>query len=324
MTWLVFGVSCLLVLAGAVSIISGAPIIQIERGWTEVIAGTVALSSGGVVFALAGILMRLESIRDALSVPPAATQVPATEEPAAAPAPDIPATPAGVVAAASQDPQETADLAEASHPAPSDSATGQGLWKRVKRPVETPSDAGALERGGFPDRLISVETPMPSPEPAPALPAPIAPAVEIGRMSEADNAAASEPSQLGWLERSLFKGRLPKAVPDERPSGLPQPTRADATGLSAQTAGLRTEPTLAAEPAHDGRERMSDPSDDHAEPAEAEAGVTVIGRYQAGVASYVMYSDGTIEVETEGGQSHRFASMEELKAFIASQDNVLS
>ena len=48
--------------------------------------------------------------------------------------------------------------------------------------------------------------------------------------------------------------------------------------------------------------------------------VTVIGRYKAGVASYVMYSDGTIEVETEGGELRRFGSMDELKTFIAKQD----
>ena len=43
-----------------------------------------------------------------------------------------------------------------------------------------------------------------------------------------------------------------------------------------------------------------------------------MGRYESGGASYVLFSDGTIEVETEVGL-HRFGSMEELKAYIDQQ-----
>jgi hypothetical protein len=52
---------------------------------------------------------------------------------------------------------------------------------------------------------------------------------------------------------------------------------------------------------------------------EPEAGPHVVGRYGAGGAQYVIYSDGAIEAETEAG-GMRFASMEELKAYIANQD----
>ena len=48
-------------------------------------------------------------------------------------------------------------------------------------------------------------------------------------------------------------------------------------------------------------------------------GPTVVGRYESGGASYVLFSDGTIEVETEMG-THRFGSMEELKTYIDQQD----
>ena len=46
---------------------------------------------------------------------------------------------------------------------------------------------------------------------------------------------------------------------------------------------------------------------------------TVVGRYEANGASYVLFSDGTIEVETDGG-THRFASMAALKDHIERQD----
>ena len=42
---------------------------------------------------------------------------------------------------------------------------------------------------------------------------------------------------------------------------------------------------------------------------------TVVGRYNAGGAAYVMYSDGSIEAETDNG-TFRFGSMDELRDFI--------
>ena len=53
-------------------------------------------------------------------------------------------------------------------------------------------------------------------------------------------------------------------------------------------------------------------------PAPAEA-PTVVGRYEANGASYVLFSDGTIEVETDTG-THSFASMAALKDHIERQD----
>ena len=52
------------------------------------------------------------------------------------------------------------------------------------------------------------------------------------------------------------------------------------------------------------------------QPAEAYAPAPdVIGRYNAGGAAYVMYSDGSIDAETQTG-TFRFASMKELRQFI--------
>lgn len=52
--------------------------------------------------------------------------------------------------------------------------------------------------------------------------------------------------------------------------------------------------------------------------AEPEPAPHVVGRYSAGGARYAIYSDGAIEAETEEG-GLRFASMDELKAYIASR-----
>ncbi len=50
--------------------------------------------------------------------------------------------------------------------------------------------------------------------------------------------------------------------------------------------------------------------------AQPEAPPTLVGRYTAGGAHYMIFSDGTIEAETEQG-AFRFASMGDFKAYIA-------
>jgi len=50
--------------------------------------------------------------------------------------------------------------------------------------------------------------------------------------------------------------------------------------------------------------------------AEPEAPPTLVGRYSAGGADYMIFSDGTIEAETEHG-AFKFASMGDFKAYLA-------
>ena len=52
--------------------------------------------------------------------------------------------------------------------------------------------------------------------------------------------------------------------------------------------------------------------------ARPEAPPSIVGRYSAGGAHYRIYSDGSIEAETEDGE-FKFASMGEFKAFIAAR-----
>jgi hypothetical protein len=51
-------------------------------------------------------------------------------------------------------------------------------------------------------------------------------------------------------------------------------------------------------------------------PSEAEAAPTLVGRFSAGGANYMIFSDGSIEAETEGG-AYKFASMNDFKAYLA-------
>ena len=60
MSYVVFVLGILLTAAGGLSIYDGFDIIQLERGWTEVIAGTTAIAGGIMTMALGLILRRLE------------------------------------------------------------------------------------------------------------------------------------------------------------------------------------------------------------------------------------------------------------------------
>ena len=52
--------------------------------------------------------------------------------------------------------------------------------------------------------------------------------------------------------------------------------------------------------------------------AEPEGPPVIVGRYAAGGANYLIFSDGTIEAETDTG-GYRFASMSEFKAYLANR-----
>ena len=58
------------------------------------------------------------------------------------------------------------------------------------------------------------------------------------------------------------------------------------------------------------------PGPARSEPSPERPGPTVVGTYNSGGNSYVMFSDGSIEAETPEGV-FRFNSLDELKEFIA-------
>ena len=60
--WVVLVLGSVLALSGLVSIWQGSEIIQIERGWTEVIAGAVVLSGGVVTVGIYFLLAQLEQM----------------------------------------------------------------------------------------------------------------------------------------------------------------------------------------------------------------------------------------------------------------------
>ncbi len=141
--------------------------------------------------------------------------------------------------------------------------------------------------------------------------------LEALNLSE-DAEAPAAPARRGIAGRLATVG-LPKA---ERIEPAPEAAHdldepfTDSRSLQEPAPPVPAEP----EPAPDPRPRPVPEAPRPAMPALAEA-PTVVGRYEANGASYVLFSDGTIEVETDSG-THRFASMAALKEHIEQQDAV--
>jgi len=85
--WGVFGLGAALVTWGFAAMFEGWDKIQIERGWSLFISGSVALSGGVVTLAIAAALSRLDHALLALAprVAPAAAEAPANPAPAPVP-----------------------------------------------------------------------------------------------------------------------------------------------------------------------------------------------------------------------------------------------
>lgn len=328
MTWLIFALGAVLAVAGAVSIASGISYMPVEWGWTEVIAGAVAVSGGVVTLALGAILLRLGALQKAVQRGTYALSANfaddrsgmapyAADDPGAAPepAPQLASDPQPAAAYAaesgtgpSEEPPGSTEAAEpAIAPAPEDpsepsaaSTTAEPEVGESPDPAPQNDDAEATARLPWaklrarflkpPERLA--DEPRPEPEPA----------------FDSGPVAAAEAAQAGSA------GRLDPEIEARVPSGVP-PTGAEPRPAPPVRAAAADDggPDKAASSRADGEDSFH-----RVGIANLSASPTIVGRYEAGGASYVLLSDGAIEVETETG-THRFASMQDLKTFIEAQ-----
>lgn len=338
MAWLVFALGGILSIAGAAAVGFGAEYIELERGWTEVIAGTVALSGGIVTVALACVLVRLAGIRRALTAGLAAR---AAEPWAAAP---VPARAAAVAVPAAFDEPEPEPEVHHAHPASADEAAHrepevamvavavETVVIEAAAPEPPPAAADEAAEGGEPPIEPAMDEPLPEPD-----------SQERSAAHDVVSHDAEPAHQASEVEAAARAAELVDAppappAPDPEPGEehLPPATeirpRAAAGATPAdwlEQALTRLDETfeLGAEPAHSPPEpeRIARPPE--ARPAEALAkelerlppsAPKIVGRYSAGGVSYALFFDGSIEADTPNGTFH-FRSMQELKTFIEEQ-----
>jgi len=210
-------------------------------------------------------------------------------------------------APADAEPQSLAGTAATFGTAPKTSPSLAEMWRRVTARTARFTSQAAAEPPPAPP-AVSEAAPAHEPEGS-REEAPLYDAEDYGEEPEAtraepeheeQSAARSEPPprepDLGdWFDNALAEldGRAPAS-----PTVAPYPPSSEKPASAAPTEAAHAE----AEP---------EPVAATDEPAE-------MGRYQADGTTYVMYSDGSIEAQTDQG-IYRFGSMAELKAFFEEQ-----
>jgi hypothetical protein len=261
MSLVTFAIGVLLAVAGALAMYYGFGIVEVERGWTEVISGTIALTGGVIVMALALILRALRDLQVSRDLRPQMAEAP--RRPAVEPRPEPAAEPK---------PQRLA-----APPAP---------------PAEPPP--GAELRRPEPWPPVVAAAPQPAAEPPRAQP----PRAEVSEsLPPAERFADRPPDRAPERERGgewvgveaeldLFYEANAAQAPATAPTSLePMPVASEGT---PRAPALGREPEPARAPSEAPEAPGSEPS-------------AVIGRYQADGTSYTMYADGSIEVEAPEG-----------------------
>ncbi len=269
MRWLIFALGVALALGGAASIVSGVPYIRMEFGWTEVLAGTTALSAGIMTVALGAVLGALRRI-EARFVSDTAIRTADPMSTFAVPTDQV----SDVSEYAGHEPEVPVPsaLERDIPPSPASRPLAERIWSKPSTVV-----ASRHERA---EASVPVE-PSRSPDRSPGV-------------RTAGSAAALDRDSRRQYDSRQLDVAAPRSY--GRPAAA-SPTRGDTDDRV---------PSLIPSP--------QPPVTGEAAPEAP----TVVGRYESGGASYVLFSDGTIEVETEVGL-HRFGSMEELKAYIDQQ-----
>jgi hypothetical protein len=280
--WLVALLGLLLVAAGSFTAMQGWSIVQVERGWSQVIAGSAIATGGFIILALAAVAARIDALhasvdqirRNALPVEtPAPVRVEAPAQDRARPAAPKPQPP----------PQFDPDLAAPKPPPPA------APPRFEPEPPAIPSEQAAA--------------PEPEPEPEQAI--------------ESAEPAAARPRpgarvRSSWLPRSKAadgearERRGPPAFPAVAYRAIPPRETDLPTGAW---------PPVEAPPSAPSEGAIFESLN---EPAATPAGPALVRRFESGGVGYQLFSDGSIEAQTESG-SYRFASLAELRAFIESK-----
>jgi hypothetical protein len=337
---------------------NGYGYVQIERGWTLVISGTVAFSTGLLLIALGFVLRELRAVAASASratlllakartpqapdfeeAPQAALQERIAEnqlEPEEAPTPFEPAPePTPAIGAPERPFGETAYAPAArdweSEPERSAERTLQRRLPRVSEALK-----GAASAANPLAWMIRPEKPQARPpiEDRPAYSPSALPLSLPSSSSVSWPEPEPEPrpeAEERLLEEASREDRLPVAEPEASPpepedlsGSLDAPEPAPAPDVESEQPAPESdrEPEPQQEPAPQPEptpELAPEPEPARdAAPAGEAPDKEVIGHYDAQGAHYIMYADGSIDAETVHGV-YRFASMEELKQFIERQ-----
>jgi hypothetical protein len=342
MKYVLFAFAVLLLLIGAYCVYTGLPIIEVERGWASVISGTMAVVGGALLFGIGWVVKTLEQLRAAVAageksgviaapapsardfrsdetsderqVVRADAAAPVAWPPHTSPAPtaqEQDETRRPVYAPRTERRQEVRQevrhevreevfeeddfateaesilrtpLTEDDRPVREQPATHiSDLWRRNGKPGDKKNPLG----GAFqkpPAAANSVIEPRPKPSTAANGPQPLD--------DEFASADGAENGNADWYSADFPAAANAEQAPDPAPAEFETYETAVNRNVAPPTAANAV---------------RAEDDDEAEEPA-------VIGHYEAEGTSYTMFSDGSIEAQSERGVA-RFKSMAELKAY---------
>ena len=342
MAYIVMALGVLMSIIGLGAIATGYPIIEVERGWATVISGTVLLSGGLITAALGIVVQSLYALKVGAPQAPLAA---AHADPAVA------TLPFAAVQPADHSSLTGVDLPTLAVAAPSAAAFADTALRRQDAPspafrpsYEPPAAAPA---DWSPETPASIDDLVTDRYEEDAQPSPAHDPVAHAPRVEAE--PPPPPSDEVWLDQA-FSAFDYEAAGGHPPAAEPAAeARTDHEPMAHQEVEAQSEPQWQAEPDAHALPEPEEPPAEHMESALAEgapnqaephdellheaaaahetseapatapeappSNLAVIGRYDSDGTSYVMYSDGSIEAQSEAGV-YRFSSMAELKAFI--------
>lgn len=295
-----------MIVGGLLSAFFGWDIVLIERGWTMVIAGSITAASGALLLGVTAVVSKLAHIQSELS----RLQLSLDEEAAV----EAPVGPTGMSMAAlsggllagtmsgrddARAPDEQKDLPLFDEKAP------EPVIENI--PEEPAPSRHSEPFMPFPPRTSS-DLPASQEDEAPEVKVPdfllgdrLRETYENSRDADVDESLYAEEAEKPAVEVRVEEERL--AVLDE----VNEPIIVSEPEPESESAKEPVEEVAASE----------EPSKPEEPEPEAPRSATIIGTYNSGENTYVMFSDGSIEAQTPGGIFH-FQSLDELKAFIAS------
>ncbi|WP_445501863.1 hypothetical protein [Microvirga sp. G4-2] len=300
-----------MILGGLVAAFFGWDIVLIERGWVMVIAGSFSAACGALLLGITAAVSRLTRIQAEL----ARLRIGIDEEiqeqaPSSSTGVSMAALAGGLLGGKLLDRGEDTDrdksqadlplFAESDKPEPAAEAREYRDEDEIPKvepfPLFPPRES--MESAG--DRAEEPEIKVPD-----------------FLLAERRKETYTE-SRSSDADTSLFADEPRLEEPEEQQNafdrdGSLEPRPEPVSARETEKTEREPEPVLADEEAAS----TGEPAREEEAAKEPRSGATVVGTYNSGDNTYVMFSDGSIEAQTPSGVFH-FQSLDELKAFIAS------
>jgi hypothetical protein len=307
-----------MIVGGLLAALFGWDIVLIERGWTMVIAGSFTAGCGALLLGITAVVSKLNRIQSELSRLQVGFDEELREEaPSSATGLSMAALAGGLLGGGTLGGDKAADENESAKQPDLPLFSNDDMLETPAEREEFKDEQEASKESGilppFPPRTTADDADRRDIEEESEIKVPdflLADRVRDNygepRNSSTETSLFADEPRLDELEDEQRDDRdhsehleplaepVPTYEPEPEPAREPQPAPAE-------------EETVAPE----------EPAQEDSADEEPRSGSTIIGTYNSGENTYVMFADGSIEAQTPRGV-FRFQSLDELKAFIAS------